>query len=78
MRCEEHQDEWKFATRVCPICAQDRLAWVRRNIKRIKDFAFTGDVYRQQIDGVVDYIIERINEDIGDDPDAEDPTETIQ
>ncbi len=77
MRCESHQDERLFTVEECPVCLRDRLAWVRRNIKRIKDFTVTGDVYRQQIDGVVDYIIGKICEDIGDDPDAEDSTEAF-
>jgi len=77
MRCDSHKDERLFGVAECPFCLRERLEWVRRNIKRIKDFAFTGDVYRQQINGVVDYITGKINEEIGDDPDAEGPTEII-
>jgi len=77
MRCESHQDERLFAIAECPFCLRERLEWVRRNIQRIKDFAFTGDAYRQQINGVVDYVTSKINEDIGDDPDVEDLTEAL-
>ena len=71
MRCDKHQDVLLFPVVECPVCLLDRLAWIRRNIKRIKDFAFTGDAYRQQINSTVDYIIGKINEELGDDPDEE-------
>lgn len=44
---------------------RQKLEWVARNLPRIKDFAFTGDVYRVQINESVDYIIKSINKTLG-------------
>jgi len=36
------------------------LEWVARNILRIKDFAHYGDMYRDEVNGVIDYVRESI------------------
>ena len=49
----------------CAACLLELLAWVARNIDRIKDFTYSGDTYRQQVDMVVDHIYEKIKKRIG-------------
>ena len=51
---------------------RDKLAWVARNMLRIKDFNFTSpSPYREQIDSTVDYIINSINETLEGTDDVE-------
>jgi len=46
-----------------------KLKWAARNLLRIKDFNFTSpSPYRDQIDGVVDYIRASISEVVEIDP----------
>ena len=49
---------------------RQKLEWVARNILRIKDFAFTGDTYRDGVNNSVDYIRESIFKTLGT-PDPE-------
>ncbi len=43
-----------------------KLEWVRRNILRVKDFAFYGDTYRDGVNNTVDYIVASITEGLDD------------
>lgn len=50
-----------------------KLEWVARNILRIKDFAYSGDQYRDGVNSAVDYIRKSIFDTLGtEDPELED------